>query len=106
MPRGRPRRTGVQHVYNLKLYLWEGEDDDLIAFLEGIPPRRRAASFPPPPGQSLPFRCLPRPRGAAHQLRPAPVGARGRLPQGCVTMTLWPEDWLTPPKASYCEALR
>ena len=45
MPRGRPRRTGVQHVYNLKLYLWEGEDDDLIAFLEGIPPRRRVAAL-------------------------------------------------------------
>ncbi len=45
MPPGRPRRHGIRHIYHLKLYLWEGEDDDLIAFLEAIPPRRRAAAI-------------------------------------------------------------
>ena len=45
MPPGRPPRHGTRHIYHLKLYLWEGEDDDLIAFLEAIPPRRRAAAL-------------------------------------------------------------
>ncbi len=43
MPRGRKPKEGVCHTYELKLYLWEGEDDDLIAFFEGLPNRKRAA---------------------------------------------------------------
>ena len=32
MGRGRKPKQGVRHKYEIKLYLWEGEDDDLIAF--------------------------------------------------------------------------
>jgi len=43
MPRGRRKKNGVCHKYQLKLYLWEGEDDDLIAFLESLPEGKRAS---------------------------------------------------------------
>jgi hypothetical protein len=43
MPRGRTPKQGVRHKYEIKLYLWEGEDDDLIAFFNGLPDRKRAA---------------------------------------------------------------
>ena len=43
MPRGRRKKNGVCHTYQIKLYLWEGEDDDLIAFLESLPDRKRAS---------------------------------------------------------------
>lgn len=43
MPRGRKPKQGVCHTYEIKLYLWEGEDDDLIAFFENLPARKRAA---------------------------------------------------------------
>ena len=39
---GRPRKTGQLHIYRIKLRLWEGEDDDLIAFLQAIPERQLA----------------------------------------------------------------
>jgi hypothetical protein len=45
MPRGRKPKEGVRHKYEIKLYLWEGEDDDLIAFFEGLPDRKRAAGI-------------------------------------------------------------
>ena len=45
MTAGRKKRDGIRHQYEVKLYLWEGEDDDLIAFLEGLPPRKRAAGI-------------------------------------------------------------
>jgi hypothetical protein len=45
MPRGRKPKTGVRRIYEVKLYLWEDEDDDLIAFLEGIPTGKRAAGI-------------------------------------------------------------
>ena len=45
MARGRKKRDGERRQYEVKLYLWEGEDDDLIAFLEGLPPRKRAAGI-------------------------------------------------------------
>ena len=38
--RGRPRRAGKKHVIVIKLILWEGEDDDLIALFAY--PRTRA----------------------------------------------------------------
>lgn len=40
----RPRRTGVV-IIPLKLWLIPGRDDDLIAFLKGIPPGQRAAAI-------------------------------------------------------------
>ena len=43
MGRGRKPKQGVRHKYEIKLYLWEGEDDDLIAFFESLPKRKRAA---------------------------------------------------------------
>ena len=43
MPRGRNKKDGVCHTYQIKLYLWEGEDDDLIALLESIPDGQRAS---------------------------------------------------------------
>ncbi len=45
MPRGRKPKAGVRHKYDIRLYLWEGEDDDLIAFLESIPERQRPAGM-------------------------------------------------------------
>lgn len=42
MTRGRKPKQGVRHKYEIKLYLWEGEDDDLIAFFESLPDRKRA----------------------------------------------------------------
>lgn len=42
--RGRPPRRGVRHHIRLTLVLWEGEDDDLLAFFAGIPPGGRAAA--------------------------------------------------------------
>lgn len=42
--RGRPRRSQRPQVYYVKLCLYPGEDDDLLAFLVAIPPRRRAAA--------------------------------------------------------------
>ena len=45
MSRGRKPKTGVRRIYEVKLYLWEDEDDDLIAFLEGIPTGKRAAGI-------------------------------------------------------------
>ena len=43
--RGPKKKEGVRHRYDIRLYLWEGEDDDLIAFLEGIPSRQRPAGL-------------------------------------------------------------
>lgn len=43
MPRGRKKKPGVRRTYQIKLYLWEGEDDDLITFLESLQPRKRAS---------------------------------------------------------------
>ena len=43
MGRGRKKKPGVRHRYRVTLLLWEGEDDDLIAFLESLPERKRAA---------------------------------------------------------------
>ena len=43
--RGRKKKAGVRHLYRISLPLWEGEDDDLIAFLEGLPSRKRAAGI-------------------------------------------------------------
>lgn len=45
MKRGRKPKAGVRHKYDIRLYLWEGEDDDLIAFLESIPNRQRPAGL-------------------------------------------------------------
>ena len=45
MTRGRKPKTGVRRKYDTRLYLWEGEDDDIIAFLEGLPERKRAAGI-------------------------------------------------------------
>ena len=41
---GRPRKTGNLSIFRIKLRLWEGEDDDLIAFLQAIPAGRRSAA--------------------------------------------------------------
>ncbi len=43
--RGPKKKDGVRRRYDIRLYLWEGEDDDLIAFLEGIPSRQRPAGL-------------------------------------------------------------
>jgi hypothetical protein len=45
MTRGRKPKEGVRHKFEIKLYLWEGEDDDLLAFFEGLPSRKRAAGI-------------------------------------------------------------
>lgn len=37
----RPRKKGSRHIYRITLRLWEGEDDDLIAFLDAIAPGKR-----------------------------------------------------------------
>ena len=41
---GRPARTQVPIVFNVKLVLYEGEDDDLLAYLRSAPARKRAAA--------------------------------------------------------------
>ena len=43
--RGRKPKDGVLKVYDIRLRLWEGEDDDLIAFLESIPNGQRPAGL-------------------------------------------------------------
>ena len=43
--RGRKPKKGVCHKYEVKFYLWEGEDDDLIAFLNGLPSGKRSAGL-------------------------------------------------------------
>lgn len=43
--RGRPRRTATPGVYNVKLVLYPGQDDDLIAYLDAAPARKRAAAI-------------------------------------------------------------
>ena len=42
---GRSRKTGQLRIYRLTLRLWEGEDDDLIAFLQAIPEGKRASAI-------------------------------------------------------------
>lgn len=41
---GRSRKTGQLRIYRLTLRLWEGEDDDLIAFLERFPIGKRVVA--------------------------------------------------------------
>jgi len=41
---GRPRREVEPVIHTIKMVLTPGEDDDLIAFLEGLPARRKAAA--------------------------------------------------------------
>ena len=43
--RGRKKKEGDCTVFQFKLYLWEGEDDDLLAFFQGLPPRQRSAAI-------------------------------------------------------------
>ena len=43
--RGRKKKEGVRRLYRLSLLLWEGEDDDLITFLDGLPDGKRAAGI-------------------------------------------------------------
>ena len=43
--RGRKKKQGVRHTYRVSLLLWEGEDDDLIAFLDGLPSGKRSAGI-------------------------------------------------------------
>ena len=43
--RGRKKKEGVLKKYDIRLRLWEGEDDDLIAFLEGLPNGQRPAGL-------------------------------------------------------------
>ena len=43
--RGPKKKKGVRRRYDIRLYLWEGEDDDLIAFLEDLPGRQRPAGL-------------------------------------------------------------
>jgi hypothetical protein len=45
MPRGRPASTAPTWEYQIHLRLRVGEDDDLIAFLGSLPPRRRASAI-------------------------------------------------------------
>ena len=45
MTRGRKPKKGVRHTFRVTLLLWEDEDDDLLTFLEGLPPRKRAAGI-------------------------------------------------------------
>lgn len=42
--RGRPPKEGEVVVFNFKWLLRRGEDDDLIALLDPVPPRLRAAT--------------------------------------------------------------
>ncbi len=39
----RPRKTGVAVVHQIKLVLIPGQDDDLIALLQDVPARKKAA---------------------------------------------------------------
>ena len=41
--RGRPRSRRQVRIVQVKLRLYSGEDDDLIAFFDSVPPRLRAA---------------------------------------------------------------
>lgn len=42
----RPKREGNLRVFNIgEFRLWEGEDDDIIAFFESIPPRKRVRAI-------------------------------------------------------------
>ena len=43
--RGRKKKDGVLKKYDIRLRLWEGEDDDLIAFLENLPDGQRPAGL-------------------------------------------------------------
>jgi len=45
MTRGRPVSTAPTWECHLHLRLRVGEDDDLISFLSGLPPRRRASAL-------------------------------------------------------------
>lgn len=42
--RGRPRLAVPPQIYYIKLRLYPGQDDDLIAFLATVPPRWRSAA--------------------------------------------------------------
>ena len=41
----RPKKGNVRHYAIGALHLYEGEDDDLIAFFESLPPRKRRAGL-------------------------------------------------------------
>jgi hypothetical protein len=43
--RGRKKKSGKRTIIQFKLYLWEGEDNDLLAFFEGLPSRQRSAAI-------------------------------------------------------------
>lgn len=45
MARGRPPSGSPTRSFHIHLRLREGEDDDLIAFLEGMPARKRAVAL-------------------------------------------------------------
>ena len=45
MSRGRKPKAGVRRRYRVTFSLWEGYDDDLIVFLEGLPERKRAVGI-------------------------------------------------------------
>ena len=45
MTRGRPASTAPAWECHIHLRLRAGEDDDLIAFLSNLPPRRRALAL-------------------------------------------------------------
>lgn len=42
--RGRPKLVQPPRIYFIKLRLYPAQDDDLIAFLDGVPCRLRAAA--------------------------------------------------------------
>lgn len=42
---GRPKKRNPRHYAIGTLHLYEGEDDDLIAFFESLPPRKRRAGL-------------------------------------------------------------
>lgn len=42
--RGRPKLAQPPKIYFIKLRLYPGQDDDLIAFLAGVPCRLRSAA--------------------------------------------------------------
>lgn len=42
--RGRPKLAQPPKIYFIKLRLYPGQDDDLIAFLTGVPCRLRSAA--------------------------------------------------------------
>jgi hypothetical protein len=43
--RGRKPKEGELKVYDIRLRLWEGEDDDLIAFFQSIPNGQRPSGL-------------------------------------------------------------